>query len=198
MGACVRSRRHWFTPWTAAGSMAKLACRGISQLRVTTPRGWSEQGSALIALHSFRVRHPCLATSSTGSRHSHKPFFRDFPASRGWNIYKRSAPYSNRTCATAPERGLRTTCDFDLPRPVSMTLHASPSTSSADGPFDLGLRLRGTRPERFEELGEHRVVEGAGAPFAAAHDRRPARHPELDENQSCHQLRAVVPHAAVR
>src|SRR6266699_5166702 len=35
---------------------------------------------------------------------------------RGRNIYKRAAPYSNRSCATALELGLRTTCDFNLPR----------------------------------------------------------------------------------
>jgi len=44
---------------------------------------------------------PCLATSSTGSRHLPKAFFKGFRATRGQNICTRSAPYSSHSCATA-------------------------------------------------------------------------------------------------
>ena len=49
-------------------------------------------------------------------------FLQGLPGDARADYLQRSAPRSNRSCATARELGLRTTCDFDLPRPRSTPL----------------------------------------------------------------------------
>jgi len=91
---------------------------------------------------------PCLATSSTGSRHLPKAFFKGFRATRGQNICTRSAPYSSHSCATAREYGLQTTCDFDSARPKARPLPRSESDQPS----------RVARATRWHETARHPVT----------------------------------------
>ncbi len=94
---------------------------------------------------SFRVRHRCPATSSTGSKRLHRAFFRTFPTTRVRNIYRRSAMYSNHSCVTAPELVVADyVLHFALPRPRSDLRSAEES----DGP---ALLSRGGRAGPLRE-----------------------------------------------